>query len=143
MESSVVRWKCERSRHRTAESSPPGRFWFNIIRFCTEPLSGMPATVSFPVCIVWRILHICPPLRSNEFLCRSAVPLPLPFSPFSCHRATVNFMLGVIRIGRTRRRIQCTHVFTCAAFLSTSIYTLTFHTGERVKIAVLVFRTKN
>ena len=50
-----------------------------------ESYAELRATAPFPLCIVWRILHICPPLRSNELLCRSAVPfLSLLFMP-GCH----------------------------------------------------------
>ena len=74
----------------------------------------MSATVSSSVCIVRRILHICPPLRSNEFLCRSAVRPPSP-DPLPFPATTANFMLGVIRIGRTRHRMYpCLHL--CSLF---------------------------
>ena len=113
-------------------------FWFHIIRICTEPLSGMPATVSLPVCIVWRILHICPPLRSNEFLCRSAVPLPLIPSLFlpprriSCSESFVS----------EERDIECTRVFTCAALSVNFSVHLSCGRGKHCRLRSLEPRTK-
>ena len=62
-----------------------GSMPFKFVHDQEESYAELRATAPFPFCIVWRILHICPPLRSNELLCRSAVPfLSLLFLP-GCH----------------------------------------------------------